>query len=273
MPSAMLCDLHLHSYCSDGEHSPAAVVDTVADAGVQILALTDHDTVAGLEEARGRAQERGVHFVSGIEMTTYASSHVVHLLGLGLDVGNPALRQAIDVARANWDENQQRWIESAAADGINIAFERDFPDHPVQLPALVERLCRLGYKSGDAGAVYADFRAFFASLPPRCFATLPSPIEAAAIIREAGGAAFLAHPAHLVHAGLAPRWLDFCDGLEAHYARYEPAHREMLRALAAAHRKLYCCGSDWHGWFTGPYVNPRFEAPLELLARLGIVDK
>jgi 3',5'-nucleoside bisphosphate phosphatase len=263
----MLCDLHLHSHHSDGERSPSALIDAVADAGVAFAALTDHDTVAGHEEARRRAAQRGIRFIGGIEMTTYDAGRVVHVLGLNVAGADEDLAFANRTARDVWDANQRRWIEALRAQA-DVDWERDFSDHPVRLPVLVERLCQRGYADGDPQRVHAAFRAFFATLPPEAYAPLPSPVQAAAIVRAAGGLAFLAHPAELVDDGVAQRWLEELDGLEAMYLRYEPDRRSELCGLALRRGKLYSCGSDWHGWFQGPYVNPNFEAPPELLERL-----
>jgi 3',5'-nucleoside bisphosphate phosphatase len=262
------CDLHLHSHCSDGELSPSALIDTVADAGITIAALTDHDTTDGFDEANARAQARGVRFIGGIELTTYGGGRVVHVLGLGVRSSDEELTFANANARGVWDQNQRRWIETLTKSGVAVSWELDFNDHPVRLPVLIERLCRRGFADGDGVKCHAAFRAFFAALPPEAYAKLPSPAQAGAIIRAAGGVALLAHPAELADDGLAQRWLDDLDGLEALYLRYDADTRAELRALATERGKLYSCGSDWHGYFQGPYKNPQFEAPSQLLARL-----
>jgi predicted metal-dependent phosphoesterase TrpH len=266
----MLCDLHLHSDCSDGEFSPESVIDAVADAGVQLAALTDHDTTAGHAAARRRATERGVRFVGGIEMTTYGAGRVVHVLGLGVSHTDEDLRFANAQTTEAFGANQERWIRALASQGVGVEWERDFTDAPVRLPVLIERLCRRGFEDGDPQRCHAAFRAFFGALPTKAYSALPTPAQGAAIIRGAGGIAMLAHPAELVDDGLADQWLDELDGLEAMYLRYDTDRRSELVGLARRRGKLYSCGSDWHGWFQGPYVNPRFEAPPDLLHRLSI---
>ncbi len=122
----MLCDLHLHSHHSDGERSPSALIDLVADAGVAFAALTDHDTVAGHEEARRRAGERGVRFIGGIEMTTYDAGRVVHVLGLNVDGADEDLAFANRTARDVWDANQRRWVEALHAQRVDIDWAARF---------------------------------------------------------------------------------------------------------------------------------------------------
>lgn len=264
----MWCDLHLHSDHSDGEFAPAHVVDMVADAGIGVMALTDHDTTAGHEAARARAKARGLTFVGGIEMTAYATPEVVHVLGLGISTDDAGLARANAIAMDVWSDNQRHWVESLQAKGMDVSVDRDVGDRPVRLPVLIERLCSHGVDDGDPGRCYARFKEFFAALPPEAYARLPSPAGAAAAIRAAGGVAILAHPERLRSSGLADRLLDDVDGLEALYAPYEPTAREALRQLAVSRGKLYSCGSDYHGYFNGAYANPHFEAPPDLLARL-----
>jgi predicted metal-dependent phosphoesterase TrpH len=265
----LIADLHLHSTFSDGRLEPDALVDLVAGAGVELMALTDHDTLAGHEAARARARRRGLRFVGGIEMTTYAHGQVVHVLGLGCKQTD-WLQKANDAARRIWDENQRRWIESLERDGVDLNWTRDFPDHPVRLPTLIERICLAGVDGGDPVAVHQRFRAFFSALAPQAYHGLASPAQAAHIIREAGGLAFLAHPLMLHDAGLAAGLLSACDGLETEYLRYTEEQRASLRQLAFASGKLSCGGSDYHGYFEPRYQPPNFVAPDELLSRLSI---
>jgi 3',5'-nucleoside bisphosphate phosphatase len=264
----LVADLHLHSNYSDGRLDPPALVDRVAEAGVQVMALTDHDTTAGHALAREQAKQRGVRFVGGIEMTTYAHDRVIHILGFGCDGNKQRLQAANTAALAVWDSNQRRWIEALQAGGFNVSWERDFADHPVRLPVLIERLCRAGLDGGDPVAVHRRFREFFAALPRAVYADLASPMQAADIIRDGGGIALIAHPMALYEAGLAELLLADCDGLEADYLQYDQVQRATLRRLALEHGKLYCGGSDYHGYFEAGYRAPGFVASEALVKRL-----
>lgn len=263
----MFADFHLHSSCSDGRLTPAQVIDAVADAGVEIVALTDHDTTTGLEAAADQAKLRGVNFVNGIEMTTYGRGEVVHMLGFGFDPADLAVQAANAVANQGWAANQRRWVEALAAQGCNVSYDRDFADGPVRLPVLIERLCRRGVASGDPVQCHALFRAFFASLPAEAYELLPEPIEAARVLAHAGGIAIAAHPLSMAPAHV-PEILSVCDGLEALYAPYNGSQRQALLELCERSGKLHSCGSDYHGYFTAHYQNPRFILPRQLAERL-----
>jgi len=266
----MWCDLHLHSHHSDGEFAPAAVIDMAADAGVELASLTDHDTTAGLAEAAAHAAARGMRFVGGIEMTAYAYGRVVHVLGLGISAGSPALESANRIAMDVWGSNQRRWVRSLAATSGAVSEAGILGEEHVRLPVLIERLCRAGVDDGDPRRCYERFKRFFAELDAEAYAPLRSPAATASAIRAAGGIAILAHPARLEADGLAEQLLADLDGIEAMYAPYEPPARDALLALARRHGKLHSCGSDYHGFFSGPYVNPRFAAPRDLLDRLAV---
>jgi len=266
----MWCDLHLHSHHSDGEFAPGRVVDMLADAGVGLIALTDHDTTAGAAEAHARAAARGIKAVAGIEMTAFADGRVVHVLGYGMRAGAGEVERRNRVALDVWSDNCRRWVSAMASGGFDVTEGDVLAEGFVRLPVLVERLCARGVDDGDAGRCYARFKTFFSELPAEAYSALPSPAQAARSIREAGGIAVLAHPDRVGDEGVVGTMLGDFDGIEADYARYGPDERASLRELAERSGKLYTGGSDYHGYFNGDYANPRFEAPREFLVRLGL---
>jgi predicted metal-dependent phosphoesterase TrpH len=264
----LLADLHLHSDHSDGRLDPGALVDVVADAGVRAFALTDHDTTGGHTSAQARAKQRGITFIPGIEMTTYALGRVIHVLALGCDSHDAGMRAANEIANDVWDANQRCWVDSLALAGWNVVWSKDFPDHPVRLPVLIGRLCRAGVDAGDPRRVYDRFRDFFDALPVQAYEGLLHPRAAAAAIRASGGLAILAHPFALHEAGALEPLLRECDGLEADYGRYAPEQREALRGLAARLGKCCTGGSDYHGYLESAYRPPGYQLDVDMRARL-----
>ena len=267
---AVWCDFHVHSDVSDGAFPPVDVVDLVADQGVRVLALTYHDSTAGHAAARRRADERGVSFVGGIEMTAYAGGRIVHVLGLGVSEGHASMERANASAMRVWEANQRRWLRALEREGQDVSESEVLAGAPLRLPVLIERLCRRGVDDGDPRRCHERFKRFFGALDDDAYRELPSPAEAAAVIRETGGIAVLAHPARLNDDRLAESLAADLDGIEALYAPYEPRDRDRLLALANRLGKLHSCGSDFHGHFEATYENPRFEAPRALLERLGV---
>ncbi|MGQ0657428.1 MAG: PHP domain-containing protein [Chromatiales bacterium] len=114
----MLCssrlgiDLHAHSRASDGTLTPSELVALAAERGVQVLALTDHDTTAGLAEAAAAASAHGVRFVPGIELSVLAEGKPLHIVGLGIDAASPAMQTAearlLEIRRARAHEMGER---------------------------------------------------------------------------------------------------------------------------------------------------------------------
>lgn len=266
--SPVIGDFHVHSDRSDGRLPPRALIDVLADAGVQIAALTDHDTTDGIAEAAQHARERGLTFVAGIEMTTFAFERVIHILGLGIDADDGALARANHIAMSVWDANQCRWVKALAEQGVDIDIDRDFADHPVRLPVLIERLCRHGFTGGDPVQAHTTFREFFDSLPDEAYQALLAPAQAAEVIRGAGGVAIIAHPYRLYEDLILERLLDDLDGSEALYLPYTAAQRDHLCDVTERSGKLISSGSDYHGYFLPEYRRPPWPAPDSLVQRL-----
>ena len=95
----MNVDFHLHSTRSDGLLEPSAVVDLAADAGVEMLVLTDHDTVAGVAEARAQSGRRGTHYIAGVEISAEWNGQTLHIIGLDVDTDSPALLAGLQTVR------------------------------------------------------------------------------------------------------------------------------------------------------------------------------
>ena len=119
----MQIDLHAHSTESDGTQAPADVVASAREAGLDVLALTDHDTTRGWAAARGAAQAAGLGFVPGIEISCQRGGRSIHLLGYLVDPGNQALVTELEQARRSRLTRMDRMVERMAADGIPISIE------------------------------------------------------------------------------------------------------------------------------------------------------
>ena len=189
-------DLHCHSLFSDGTLAPAQLAARAAAAGVDLWALTDHDTLAGLPEAQRAASAAGIAFVAGAELSITWQEVTVHIVGLGIDPQNEALRAGLDGVRASRTpraHEMARLVERET--GITGAFEgalkhagnKNLIARPHFARLLVERgICR---SSGEA------FQRFLATgrpcFVPQQWATLE---QAVGWIRAAGGLAVMAHP-------------------------------------------------------------------------------
>lgn len=249
-------ELHCHSVASDGSFPPAQVVAMAAARGVRVLALTDHDTVAGIPEAAAAAAQHGMALIPGVELSCSVDAGEVHLLGYFVHTGDAAFLAALDRFREGRDTRGQAMVAQLDAAGIPITWERvqGIADGAVVTrPHIARALIELGVAAsvGDAFDRYLT-----RGKPGYVEREKLLPPDAVRLVRAAGGVPVLAHPrsvadlpamlAEMVAAGLM--------GLEAHYGAYTPDEREALATLAAQHGLLTTVGSDFHGDMHGGAV-------------------
>jgi 3',5'-nucleoside bisphosphate phosphatase len=257
-PSPATVDLHTHTLRSDGILTPTELVTAVAATGVRLLAITDHDTLAGVRELRASgAVPAGLEVLPGIEINTVVTDrdHVaegeVHVLGLGVDPDDDALEDALARQRSARRTRFVRMVGKLRDLGMPIDEALE------QLPATTDedalgrpRIARALILTGHAQSVEDAFNRHLSRGRP---AYVPreglGPREAIGAIRAAGGLASLAHYAeapgqmdfvrHLVDLGL--------NGLEVHYRAYDLSTVRLMQKIAADLRLVPTGGSDYHG--------------------------
>jgi predicted metal-dependent phosphoesterase TrpH len=246
-------DLHSHSLASDGTLTPARLVQAARDAGVNVLALTDHDTTDGLAEAGRQASATGLHLIPGIEISVSWRSVTVHILGLHIDTQCEALQMGLSGLRAFRDwraEEIGRRLERAGIGGAHAgacALSRG---------RIVSRTHFAHYlvAQGHARSVGEVFKRFLVHGKPGYVAGQWASLEdALGWIRAAGALAVIAHPARYPVSGSKLRQLvgEFRelggDGLEVVSGSHS---RDDINAMAGYARNLdllASCGSDYHG--------------------------
>ena len=249
-------DLHCHSTASDGVLAPGDVVLRAVEMGVRVLALTDHDTVNGLAEAREVAEKHDVTFINGVEISTRWNNKDIHVVGLGFDMNDPELQTLLQ-------QQQQFRHQRALAIGEKLA-ELGIPNAYEGAKKLSEgEVTRAHYARYlvEAGVVKDVSQAFKRYLaqgkkayinPSWC--DIPTAI---ATIQKAGGKAVLAHPLRyeLSRKKFQQLIADFKawngDAMEVAGCGQNPQQRQHLLALAEAHALKASGGSDFHypcGW-------------------------
>ena len=244
----MHLDLHVHSTCSDGSLAPAAVVAAARRAGLGMIALADHDTVAGVAPARAAAEaEPGCAVIPAVELTARLDAREVHLLGYGVrpdDAGLAAL--TADAARAR-RERMAALLERLREAGVAIA-AADVTTEPECASIGRLHLARALVRLGKAGTIAEAFSRFIGDGAPCYVPSRGVTVEAAiATVAGAGGCAVWAHPAiedarHF--ARLRERGL---GGVEALRPSLDPHGSVQLEQAARAARLVVTGGSDWHG--------------------------
>lgn len=247
-------DLHLHSTRSDGKLSPTELVRRAAANGVECLALTDHDEVGGLDEAAAAAQESGVAFVPGVEVSVTWNETTVHVVGLGLDPRHPVLLGGLAGLRHQRAARAALIAAQLEAIGIRGSLEGAYAH--AENPDLIARthFARFLVEAGCARDTAAVFRHYLTrgkpGYVPHRWAALRDAVD---WIRAAGGIAVIAHPGRYRLSSadaeqLVGEFRDLGGGaLEIATGSHEPAQAAAFARLARAFGLAASRGSDFHG--------------------------
>lgn len=246
-----MIDLHLHTTASDGRFQPAELVQRAAAAGIRTVSVTDHDTVAGLVEARLAAERLQIEMVDGIEITAVHEGRDVHILGYYIDTTGPALSTFLRAQRASRVERVFEIGEKLNALGVAVDID-DLLETAAARPGASVGRPVIARAMVDAGHVASEQEAFDRYLALGQPAFVPrrgqSPRDVVEVIHLAGGLASMAHPGVTRQPALLGALVDAgLDGVEVYHSDHPPAVRAELSVFAARHRLLVTGGSDYHG--------------------------
>ncbi|MBE1534339.1 PHP domain-containing protein [Actinomadura algeriensis] len=263
----MRIDLHVHSDASDGTRSPAEVMRRARGNGVDVVALTDHDTTAGWDAAAAALPD-GLTLVPGVELSCVHDGRSLHMLGYLFDPAEPVL--AAELARIRDDRviRARTMVERLRGLGVDVTWERVRElarGDAVGRPHIAQAMIEAGAVASHDEAFTADWIAEGGRAHAERYALDPE--RAVALVRAAGGACVLAHPRarragyvfpdelieRLAAAGLT--------GVEADHPNHVPDDRAHLRDLAAALGLVVTGSSDDHGAPTGDRIGAETTAP------------
>lgn len=248
-----MIDLHTHSTSSDGTYSPSDLVKLAASKGLEVMALTDHDTVSGLEEAQREAVDQGITFVPGIEITIGWPTGEFHLLGLGLTHKSPELEKITDYLHEERINRNKKMISLLKGHGVDLSYDElteRFGTGNIGRPHFAQIMTEKGYVRQRQEA----FDRYFAVGRP-CYieregAELEAAVEA---IKSSGGVPVQAHPLSMyVSWGKMAETMESIKeagvmGLEAWHPGVRISEAERLVELAGNLGLLVTGGSDFHG--------------------------
>ena len=245
-------DLHTHSTASDGTDSPGELITKASRLGLAAIALTDHDTVDGLDEAAGTAADERIELIRGCELSTATEMGNLHIVGLWLPANCDPLKKFLKNLSQNRRLRNEQMIAKMRNAGVSITLEelRERARGSIGRPHMAEVLVEKGYAidRDDAFATWlgVNGRAYV----PK---PAPSPREAIRQINNLGGSAVLAHP---LLRPLPPQWLetlvknmarDGLFGLEAWHSALSPEATKTVIELANKFNLALSGGSDYHG--------------------------
>ncbi len=247
-------DLHLHTTASDGAFAPAALVRMAHAAGLDRIAITDHDSTDGVAAAQEAGQALGVRVIAGIEFNTLWHGQSVHILGYFVDTAHPELQAVIARQRDGRLYRAQRMVEKLAALEMPLSWEgilEQAAGGAVGRPHVAKAMVARGYVQDSTEA----FDEFLGHGKP-AYVEQPklTPDEAAALLHRAGAAAGLAHPYNVEGADqvdldtLVPELAAAgLDAIETYYTGYGEKQRADILNLAARFNLIPTGGSDFHG--------------------------
>ncbi|HHJ14322.1 MAG TPA: PHP domain-containing protein [Gammaproteobacteria bacterium] len=246
-------DLHSHSTASDGTLNPAELVARARAQGVEVLALTDHDTLDGIEAAALAAADTGLRLVPGVEVSVSWRRRTIHVLGLNVDPANPVLREGLSGLQAfrvwRGEEIARRLERSGIPDALEGARRHC-------RGAILGRthFARFLVEAGHAASLREVFKRYLVrGRPGHVGGTWAGLEEAVGWIRGAGGLAVIAHPARygLTRTKLGELIDDFRlaggNGLEVVSGSHSRDQNLHMAALARTRGLYASCGSDYHG--------------------------
>lgn len=255
-----MIDLHTHSTESDGTLTPEELMQLAADTGLSAIALTDHDTVGGLNKAEPVAKQLGIELVPGIELSTDYNGTEVHMLGFYIDNTNPAFLSKLQEFIDSRDIRNEKMTFLLQKEGFDITLEKlyqEYPESVITRAHFARYLVEHGFVK-DRDTVFRKY------LGDNCRCYVPrekiSPFEAIDLIRLGGGLSFFAHPVlcHMNHDRLRFFVKDLKEagltGMEAIYSMNTPGDERNMKKLADEFGLLISGGSDFHGE-NKPYIH------------------
>jgi predicted metal-dependent phosphoesterase TrpH len=267
----MRLDLHIHSTASDGALSPTDVLAAAEEARLDVIALADHDTTAGVRRLNRIGARRSIQVVPALEVSSTLDRREFHFLGYFVDPEAEVIRRHEERAVRLREKRMRGMIRLLGDQGIEVEFDSVVAAAGPDRTALSRpHLARAMVAAGHVMTVSEAFERYIGDQHPAFIPTsLLSPEEAIALILEAGGIPIWAHPPEDRVESLIPRLVQAgLRGLEVYRPRHAPRYTLRLEGLCRAWKLLISGGSDWHGPDRGQGLGDFFVTAEEVAALL-----
>lgn len=248
---AWLPDLHTHSQASDGALTPSELVLLAKERGLNLLALTDHDTLSGIDEAQAAAGEQNITLISGIELSTEGDEEI-HILGYFVRRGCPKLDRLISAIQADRISRESRYLDALESLGLHLSHDDLAIPRGAMFsrPLLAQAMVKKAYVATAAEAFERYIGAGKPAYVPKMMLRAE---EAVAALRDAGALPVLAHPGEIRNkAGLFDRVASWQKaglmGIEAYHPGNSRKEQRTWDAFARERGMLVTGGSDYHRW-------------------------
>lgn len=273
-------DLHCHSTASDGTLSPQALLSRAQERNIEVLALTDHDTLNGVQRLRSEGVPDSIKLIPGLELTANWRKRILHIVGLGVDPDSIALNEYLSglesLRQQRADRICERMVKAGApADALSNTVREIARGSVVGRPHIAKALVKIGFVNSEQAA----FKSYLGTgKVGDVKMDWPDHAAAVAAIKDAGGWAILAHPTKykMTFTKIREAVDDFLnvggDGIEVSYTGISPNHLRDLERLAERKNMLVSAGSDFHspehGWTDLGKYSPVNDLSRHVLTKL-----
>ena len=247
MSSIPKIDLHMHTTFSDGSFTPLELLEKVRDANINIVSITDHDSVNAIEEATAIGKEFGIQVIPGVELSTDVEDQEIHILGYFLDIQSSELQKYLSFFRDERFHRAKRMVRNLN----NLGFEMSMDDvlevsngSAIGRPHLALVMLNKGYVSDFYEAFHKYLRDGGPAYERKIYV---SPKSALKLINDAGGLSFIAHPSNMKESILMTLINAGVDGIEVTHPSHSNYQKKFYRGIVNQYCLLESGGSDFHG--------------------------
>lgn len=259
-------DLHLHTNCSDGLLSPSELVEKADEAGLSAIAVCDHDTISGLDEAVNAADARGIEVVPGVELSTQYMGRDLHILGYMFDTTDSYLAKYLGKFREERYRRAAKMVVNLNHHGIHIGMsdvEGKARGTSIGRPHIAEVLMEKGYVETFQEAFHR-YIGYGASSYVEKYKIDPE--HAIQLIADARGISVLAHPGPVISEEMIFDLIKFgINGLEVIHPNLTAGRTQYLMEIAQTHHLLITGGSDCHGGRNGDLCIGKYNVPVSVI--------
>lgn len=255
-----MIDLHTHTTASDGDKNPKELIDYAITKGIDVIAITDHDTIDGIEEAMNYSKDKNIFVIPGIEFGAEVSKGEIHILGLFIDYKNKDLQQKLEKLKNQRSYRNDKFIEEFNKLGFDITLEEL---QQISNGEVIGKphFAKLFIKKGYIKEVEEIFTNYFKKSPFKEIKRMSyKPKEVIEIIKNANGIAILAHPHSLklddeILEEKIKEFVEYgLDGIECYHSNHTEEQMKKYREIAEKYNLIITKGSDYHGPVTKPKV-------------------
>lgn len=240
-------DLHMHTNFSDGEHSPFELVNKAKESGLDIISITDHDSINGIAEAMDYGKDIGIEVIPGLEISTDIEDHEVHLLGYFINIHDEELNKYLTFFRQERYQRAKRIISKLQNLGLRISIDdvmEQAKSSALGRPHIAKAMVELGLIQN----YYAAFDKYLGDKAPAYERKIHvSANSALKLISDAGGLSFIAHPGNMKESILTTLINTGVDGIEVIHPSHKLHQTKFYRGIVNQYCLLESGGSDFHG--------------------------